>query len=74
MGYFTPTQRWGFPHKVKEIVRSFENGTTTLADALEKLGENYVVSMRTMFTYENGQKKEINSIEFGCPVVVRFVM
>lgn len=73
MGYFTPAQRWGFPHKMQEVVRSFESGLATLSEALEKLGASYPATAKTMYTYVDGQKKAVNCIEFGCPVVARFV-
>lgn len=71
MGYFTPAQKWGFPHKVSEVVRSFESGRISLPEALEKLGASFPVSMRSM---RNGQNKEVTCIEFGCPVMASYIM
>lgn len=70
---FTTTSKWGFPHKVAQIVSQYETGLLLLDDALARLASLYGSTINTYYTYDHaGNKCSHTCIEFGLPVVARY--
>lgn len=69
---FTSTSKWGYPHKVAQIVSQYEEGIITIREALTKLNNMFGSSIiKVYYTYDpDGNKINHTCVEFGLPVTV----
>lgn len=73
IGYFTATNRWGYPRNVREIVEKYENGSCSLETALETMGNMFSCTIGKENALRGGKAKEVTVINFGCPIVATFI-
>ena len=67
---FYPTNSWGFPRDIRDVVSKFDKGEISLTDALSTIGSkysSYVSEVNTSY----GTRTEIS---FGVPCVATCVL